>query len=563
MLVAAAVAAIVSLAAVRGYGDQERDRAAEEASSFAEHSGLLATGDAFAGYIQLLRDAEDTQVRNIGTPSDVRTSALRRMLELNTNRFSGLAVVGLDGRVISATDISLLDATVSEAFATVRANHGNANSDIVLGPDGKAHVDYASILVDESGQKWGVLVARADPNNLWRPTLSATIDGGQNIIINRDGQLAAGVSRDVMGRPWKGRDFAGGTIRGHVGGVDSICGLEAIAPGTQIDHEWNIASCIPASRVLGGSAAADTVWLTAVAAAALLSLAVSVVLRLVAQGRALIPAETKVIEDTAPVAEEEADIEPDPVAPEPPPPPPNIDARALIAAYEARNAKLAARVRESVQARLLVASSRVEEAIQLQGQSPDLMRVMLERAGHELDDLNEHELRALGQELYPDLVRLGLPAAFRALRKDVADVLEVEVDAEADVDSVDEDSERAIGTPRRILMYRLVLDALQQFTDIGLEACTVSLHRSPSALWLAVKGRGTATGLDPAAFVASALAAEAYGGSFGLEHAEDTTEVVVQFTAGDVRADVAPEGEGQPLESMSVDSGETTAEEAA
>ncbi|MBI5288377.1 MAG: cache domain-containing protein [Chloroflexi bacterium] len=563
VLVAAAVAAIVSVAANRAYGGQEQDRAAGEAGSFADHSGLLATGDAFAGYIQLLRDAEDTQVRSLGTPSDVRTAALRRLLELNTNRFSGLAVVGLDGRVVSATDVSLLDATIGQAFAAVRANQGNANSDIVLDPDGRAHVDYASILVDVSGEKWGVLVARADPNSLWRPTLSATVDGGQNILINRDGQLAAGVSRDVMGQPWKGRDFAGGTIRGHVGGVDSICGLEAIAPGTQIDHEWTVASCLPAQRVLASAGASSTVWLTAAAAATLLSLVGLVVLRLLARRPdAREQVEDVQVEESEAVLEEYADTEPEPVAPEGPPPP-NIDARTLIAAYEARNARLAARLRESVQARLLVASSRVDEAIQLQSGSPDLMRVMLERAEHELDDLNEHELRALGQELYPDLVRLGLPAALRALRKDVADVLDVEVDAAADVDSVDEDSERAIGMPRRIVMYRLVLEALQQFADIGLEACTVSLHRSTSALWLAVKGRGAGAGLDASVFDAAALAVEAYGGDFRLEHSEDTTEVAVQFAVGDVRADVATGGEAQPFESVSAKATEVSSTEAA
>ena len=547
VVVATALVAIaVSVTAERSYGERERTRAAAEALSVAEHSALLATGDAFSGYIQLLRDADDREVRAIGTPSDVRTAALRRLLELNTNRFSGLAVIGLDGRVVAATDGTMLDATVSPAFAAVRANQGNANSDIVLDPPGQpGHVDYASILIDDTGEKWGVLVARARADRLWQTTLSGTVDGGQNIIINREGQLAAGVPAGLLGQPWRGRGFTGGAIRAQVGGVDSVCGLGAIAPDTQIDHQWNVASCLPASTVLIGAGAGSRVWLTAIAAFIVAAVAGSALLRVFSRPAGA-PIDMKVEADALePEPESEPEVEPP--APEPAEPPPNIDARTLISAYEERNARLAARVRESVQARLLVASSRVEEAVELHEESPDLARVMLERAASELDDLNERELRALGQELYPDLVRLGLPAALRALRKDVADLIEVEVAAAADADSVDDTSQRAIGTPRRILMYRLVLDAVRQFAEAGLESCTVTLSRGPSDLWLSVKGHGETEAPDEDSFAASALAAEAYGGKLTLDHAVDAVQVTIEFdeAAGGAESDQAAGGGAQ------------------
>jgi hypothetical protein len=543
---AALVAVAVSLAAERSAAGRAEARAAGEAASFARHSAVLATGDAFGGYIQLLRDADDREVRESATPSDVRTAALRRLLGLNTNRFSGLAVVGLDGRLVAATDTAMLDAAASPAFAAVRANQGNANSDILLDADGKpAYVDYASILAGADGEKWGVLVARAGADMLWQTTLASSIDGGRNVIINREGQLAAGVPGGLLGAPWRGRDVAGGAIRARIAGVDSICGLAAIAPGTQIDHEWNVASCLPASTVLAGAGAAGNVWLTGIIAFAAAGIVSSGLLRVFAR-----PAGMVVVTPPRAAPELETDLEQEAEPEEPPAPsepldlPPNVDARTLIAAYEDRNARLAGRVRESVQARLLVASSRVEEASQLFEDSPDLARVMLERAGSELDDLNEHELRALGQELYPDLVRLGLPAALRSLRKDVTDLIDVEVDAEAAADSVDDTSERAIGTPRRIVMYRLVLDALRVLAAAGLEACTVSLRRNGDTLWLSVKGHGETGPLDERALAAGRLAAEAHGGRFRLDHAADSVQIAVEFDHPLEAAAQAPSGAG-------------------
>ena len=528
--VAAFVALAVSYAAERAYGGGRDDRASAEATSFAAHSSWLATGDAFGGYIQLLRDAEDPAVRDIAVPSDARSAALRRLLELNTNRFSSLAVVDLNGTLIAASDASLLDAVSSQAYTTVRANRGNANSDIVLPPGAPAYVDYATILVDPLAGPWAVLVARADPSRLWQSTLAATVDGGRNVIINRDGQLAAGTSPELLGSTWSASEFAGDAYRSTVVGVDSVCSLAPIAKDTQIDHDWNVAACLPASTVLASGSAPNQVALFAGVAAVCAALLGLGALALVARERGPAEAsepiaaveatevdETPVEEEVAPVAQ--ILVLPQEVA----------DARTLIEAYEDRSARVAGRIRDSVQARLLVASSRVEEALELIEADVALARVMLLRAAHELDDLNEHELRSMGQELYPDLVRLGLPAALRALRKDLTDLVKVDVTADAGADSLDETNGRAIEMPRRIAMYRLALDALRQFSEAGLEDCTIDLQRSDTRLWLAMKGHGEGGALDVGPLAAARIAVQAYGGRFVLDRAHDTTEVAVEY----------------------------------
>ncbi len=528
--VAAFVALAVSFAAERAYSDDRDERASAEATSFASHSSWLATGDAFGGYIQMLRDAEDPAVRDIAVPSDVRSASLRRLLELNTNRFTALAVVDLNGTLIAASDPSLLDAASSQAYSTVRANRGNANSDIVLPAGAPAYVDYATILVDPLAGPWAVLVARADPTRLWQSTLAATVDGGRNVIINRDGQLAAGTSPELLGTTWAASEFAGDAYRSTVVGVDSICSLAPIANDTQIDHEWNVASCLPATTVLAAGSAPNRVATVAGVGALCAAILGLGALAFVARERT----PDEVGESAPPVDEPEVDEPAAEIAPAPIPqifvlPQEVADARTLIEAYEARSARVAGRIRDSVQARLLVASSRVEEALELIESDVALARVMLMRAAHELDDLNEHELRSMGQELYPDLVRLGLPAALRALRKDMTDLIEVDVTADSDADSLDNLNDRAIDMPRRVAMYRLALDALREFSEAGLANCTIDLQRSETRLWLAIKGHGDAIDLDEASLAAARIAVQAYGGRFVLDRAHDTTEVAVEY----------------------------------
>jgi hypothetical protein len=545
-IVIVAVVTLIGVVAVtvlvRSSRQAAHERAGAEATSLAEHSGWLATGDAFGGYIQLLRDAEDPEIRTISTPSDQRTAAMRRQLELNTNRFSGLAVVGLDGRLLAATDGTLLDAPNSAAYAAVRANHGNANSDIVLTAPGQpGHVDYGTILIDPGGDAWAVLVARAAPDVLWMSTLAASVDGSENIIINSQGALAAGVAASDIGKAWQGRSWSGNTIRTDVTGVDSICSLHAIARDTQIDHGWSVASCLPADRVLAGFGGIPWADVALLAAAIVVASPASLfVLGMITRREPPVPTEEATIEDEA---DEEATPSAGAAPQQPLMPETNVDARSLIAAYEARSARLASQLRESIQARILVVSSRVEEAIETESGDPILAEAMLRRAAQELDDLNEHELRAMGQEMYPDLVRLGLPAALRALSKETAALIEVEVDADAAADSVDDASERAIGTPRRLALYRLVQESLGAIAGCGIPSCVVELRRGQDGIWLAIKAPNERSmPLDSTPLRASVITIEVLGGEVTIEVGEEVIEIVAEFAESGNHAQIEREG---------------------
>ncbi len=225
-------------------------RASNEAASFASHSATLATGDAFAGYIQILRDAEDPIVRNKTAAQDERVRALQGLLFLNLNRFDSLTIAERGGLVLATTDASLVSVRDSAAFAETRANLSPANSDVILSQSGRrGYVEYTSALREPDGTTWGVLVARADPSRLWTATLLAAVDGSRNVIINNAGLFAAGVPDELVGQPWKGSTLGPNGVRATIDGVDSICGLAPIGKDTQIDRGLNVASCLPTSVI--------------------------------------------------------------------------------------------------------------------------------------------------------------------------------------------------------------------------------------------------------------------------------------------------------------------------
>jgi hypothetical protein len=236
-------------------------------------------------------------------------------------------------------------------------------------------------------------------------------------------------------------------------------------------------------------------------------------------------AETEVAPVTeAPTIEDavEMEAEHDASAPEPVTivqlPPPDIDAVTLIDAYEARNARLADRLREQLQARLLVAATQADEAYKLVGADEGLSTSLHERAMTELESLREREIRAIGQELYPGLVRLGLPGALRAMKKELADVIEMRLDVDATADSVSTGGGRAaLGAGLRLVLYRFALDGVRTLAFAGADAADVSLGRDGDWLVVRVSGRpADGETIDPDAMAASTIAVEAYAGMLAL-----------------------------------------------
>ena len=153
--------------------------------------------------------------------------------------------------------------------------------------------------------------------------------------------------------------------------------------------------------------------------------------------------------------------EPSPLPP-PPPPPPDVDALMLIRAYEERNARLAQRLRETVQAKMLVAATEAEAAFKLLETDAETATSMHGHAMEEFEDIRKRELRSIGQEIFPGLTRLGLPGALRAMRKEFGDDIDISLDVDATTDSVGGGASRSsVAAPLRLVMYRFALESVR------------------------------------------------------------------------------------------------------
>ncbi|TAK59819.1 MAG: hypothetical protein EPO22_09810, partial [Dehalococcoidia bacterium] len=254
--VGAAIVAVAFVSALTYYGAQTftrraaNDRAANEAQSFTVQSAKLANNDAFDAYVQILRYADDPVLNDKNASTERRVAIMQQDLYLYVNKFASLSIATRSGDVLASTDPSIRTVRGDQAFVETRANLNPANSDIVITTPGqRGFVEYTTPLHEPDGAVWGILVARADPNRLWGPTLAATIDGGRNVIINNQGLFAAGVPDGLIGQPWQGSPLSNGGVRASIAGVDSICGLALIGKGTQIDKGLNVASCMPVSLI--------------------------------------------------------------------------------------------------------------------------------------------------------------------------------------------------------------------------------------------------------------------------------------------------------------------------
>ncbi len=513
-VVAAAVALVAALTYYgadtfsRRAADQ---RAAAEANSLATVTGRLATGETFNTYLEMLRYAEDPRVHQKATPRDVRAGAMQQELYLNTNNLESLIVADQSGNVVASTDPSVTHVLDSAAYQQARSTLTPSNSDVVLRQAGHAgYVEFAVPLKDSDGTTWAVLLGRADPARLWKSALGAQVDGSRNVVINGDGLYAAGVPDALLGQPWRGQPTGGG-VRANVAGVDSICGLSPIGRGSQIAQGFSVASCLPSSLVEAEHAHAidQQGWITIAGA----------VLAVVLAGGALSLGERRrrpLLLLTGP--REEAAPEPEPQA-APAAAARPADATALIEAYERRNERLSEQLREEVRARLLIAGMQADEAYRRIDPESAAEGTLHAQAMGELEAVRDRELRAIEQELYPGVVRLGLPNALKALRKDLAHTIDLTLEMDALADAVDEDGGRAaIDVGRRLVLYRFVLDGARAVAEAGAREALVTLRRSDDAVWLAIGAQleeadDASTGALDARFETSRLAIEAYGGA--------------------------------------------------
>jgi hypothetical protein len=548
--------------------DAADTRASEEGQSLAVANAYTATGDAFNGYLQMLRYADDPVIASPASSIEQRLAALDYLVHLNTNKIASLSIVGIDGAVLATTDPSIPSPLASEALNRTRGNLAPTNSDIIL-PEGavRGYVEFTSPLKDGAGVMWGILYGRADPDVLWATTLRSSVDGSRNVILNSEGLFAAGVPEEQLRQPWRGAPLDNGSVRADIVGVDSICGLGPIGRDSQIDHGWHVASCLPASliQVEADRAMGQQLLLTSAGAVLAVVLAAGL-LRFALDGES--PAPASVRDDDEPAEDDPgadaafASLWPEPetatpaeAAPqpeeddlaEPPPPaqPPvvvvaDVEATQLIDAYERRAARVSDQLRESVQARLMIAATQASEAFRLVADDPDRAADLHASAMDELDAVRNEELRSLAQQLHPALTRLGLPAALRTLAKEFEGALIVRLDVDTAADAVRPGEGRAaVDAARRLAVFRAARAALDALVAAGADSCALGLSRDNDRLHLRIETPASLA-VDARLAAADALAFEAYGGHLAWQDDGDGTALVGELPAppADVEDDV-------------------------
>jgi hypothetical protein len=525
-------AAVAFVAALTYYGADEfshravDQRAATEAGSLADLAGHLATGDAYQTYLEMLRYAADPRVHNRVISPDDRRAAMQQQLYLNTNNLDALAVADRAGNVLATTDPSISHVLDSDAYLRTRNTLTAANSDVVMpSPGATGYVEFSVPLRDDDGGIWGVLLGRADPARLWAPTLEASVDGSRTLIISGAGEVAAGVPQAMLKQPWRAEPLSGGGVRAAIDGIDSICAASAIGQGSPIDRGTLVASCLPASLVGNEHTGAmdRQGWVTISGAVLALVLAAGALHIGFRERRPLLLL-------TGPKDESTEEVSGEQYPPASPPAAPAPASVAVIEAYERRNERISELLREGVRARLLLAATEAQDAYARHaGDEAD--GGAHAHAIEELEDVRDRELRRVEQELYPGVVRLGLPNALKALRRDLAGDIDLTLAMDPRADALDADGEReAIPLGCRLVLYRFVLDGARGLAAAGAREALVTLRRDDAGVTLSLSATNVtdATG-SRASVEASRLAIEAYGGSLAWESADNAVRAVANF----------------------------------
>ncbi len=546
--------------------DAADTRASEEANSLASQSTFSATGDAFNGYLQMLRYAEDPVVRSIIATAQQRRDAMQQLLYLNTNKLAALAIVSRDGLILATTEATIADMRSSEAFTRTRANLSPTNSDIIL-PEGggDGYVEFTAPLKLPDGEVWAILYGRAVPDVLWAPTLRSSVDGSRNVILNSEGLFSAGVPQELVRQPWRGVPLDNGSVRANIAGVDSICGLGPIGRDTQIDHGWHVASCLPVSLMqLEADRAMGQQVLVTTAGAVLAIVIAGGLLWFALNNGAPAPASVSKeetpydldleLEEAAPMevptdnedetfAESVCELEE--AAPTMQPASlvtADVDALHLIEAYEGRAARFSAQLRETVQARLLIAATQADQAYKLRDDDPARSEELHKQAMSEFEAVRDHELRSISQELHPALIRLGLPGALRALAKELGDAPTLSLDIDPLSDSAGGGAGRvAIDAPRRLIVFRALRDAVGALKHAGAAACELSLKRDGDWLRLRLQAEiNDGEEIDEGALAAGAIGFAAYGGQIACSQDGASMTITAELPAPGIETPVDP-----------------------
>ncbi len=171
--------------------------------------------------------------------------------------------------------------------------------------------------------------------------------------------------------------------------------------------------------------------------------------------------------------------------------------RRLVAVQESVRREMADYIHGHVQSKLLALSMSLGMCQQVLEKSPDEAQEMLVHIQSELHKVYDEDLRQVSQELYPTIVKMGLIPSVRSLVSRFDHALEIELDIDPALKSLDLAGEAGVPEKQRLGMYRVAEEALTNTLKHSRASCVqVTLAREgTNQLALSIADNGD--GFDP------------------------------------------------------------------
>ena len=148
----------------------------------------------------------------------------------------------------------------------------------------------------------------------------------------------------------------------------------------------------------------------------------------------------------------------------------------IMLIHEQTRKEVAGLLHGRVQSRLVVLGHWLKDC---QGQlkdGPEQAMQSLEEANKLLREIRDQELRSITRQLYPSIIRTGLPSAINSLADRFRSVFSVEVIIDKEIADLDSPMDPRLGESLRLTMYRVAEEALSN----------VAKHAQANEVWLSL-----------------------------------------------------------------------------
>ena len=128
--------------------------------------------------------------------------------------------------------------------------------------------------------------------------------------------------------------------------------------------------------------------------------------------------------------------------------------------HEQTRKEVAGLLHGRVQSRLLIVRHWLKDChSNLNGASQEV-KERLENANTLLQEISDQDLRSIGRQLYPSIIRIGLPGSLNSLGDRFRSVFDVDLQIGKELEEMETPGASGLSDPLRLAIYRVVEEAL-------------------------------------------------------------------------------------------------------